>query len=93
MSSMDPTEPLPDPQILTFDTATDVDGYEPSPDNSLEISQERQSIVDAITSLYSGSASKDNLEVYTPNAIYDDPLNHCDNKYTTARFPGERESR
>jgi len=86
MASIDPTEPLPDPQILTFDGAKGVDEYEPSPEDSLEISPERQDIVDAITALYSGGACKDNIEVYTQNAIYDDPLSHCDNRYITAVF-------
>jgi len=47
----------------------------------LAITPERQNIIDAITSLYSGSASKHDMEVYTKNAIYDDPMSYCDDRF------------
>ena len=71
----DQYEIRPDPQALTHNTSdpsqnakTDVD-YEPHPDQSAPISSENERIVKAITSLYSGSASKEDMEVYAEEAM------------------------
>jgi hypothetical protein len=59
--------PKPDSYALTGDdngrpgsVSKDVD-YEPHPEKSLKLSPEDQCIVDAITSLYSGSASEEDM--------------------------------
>ncbi|MCJ1235932.1 hypothetical protein MMC14_003906 [Varicellaria rhodocarpa] len=89
-SLQDKYEIRPDAQGLTHDTtdsshesAADVD-YEPHPERSAPISSENQRIVQAITSLYSGSASKTDMEVYAEEAIYDDPWSYCDTRYKIA---------
>ncbi|MCJ1245615.1 hypothetical protein MMC30_002819 [Trapelia coarctata] len=58
--------------------------YEPHPEDSVPISPENEKIVKAITSLYSGSASKEDMEVYAHDAIYDDPWSYCDTRYKIA---------
>ncbi|RDW78714.1 uncharacterized protein DSM5745_05566 [Aspergillus mulundensis] len=58
--------------------------YEPHPENSISISPERAEIQRHILSLYAGSASKDDMEVYTEQAIYDDPFSYCDTRYKIA---------
>jgi hypothetical protein len=40
--------------------------------------------VDAITRLYSGSASEADMKVYSGSAIYDDPWSYCDTCYKMA---------
>ena len=71
----DQYEIRPDPQTLTHNSVdpsqnakTDVD-YEPHPDQSVASSPENERIVKAITSLYSGSASKEDMEVYAEEAM------------------------
>ena len=80
-------EPTPNAHELTANAAStnssDVD-YEPYPDRSIEISPERQKVLDAITSLYSGSASEEDMQVYAESAIYDDPWSYCDTRYKIA---------
>lgn len=88
-------EPRPDPQSLTYNTTrpsenapTNVD-YEPHPESSLPLSPSRQAIVTSITNLYSGSCTKDgtgenDMKVYAPEAIYDDPWSYCDTRYKIA---------
>ncbi|KAI1867266.1 uncharacterized protein JN550_006997 [Neoarthrinium moseri] len=59
-------EPHPDPQALTGhrdqskNSKTGVD-YEPHPERSVYVSPEKENIVKRICSLYSGSASKDDI--------------------------------
>jgi hypothetical protein len=79
-------EPNSDPYALTGDdngrpgsVSKDME-YEPHPEKSLKISSEHQSIVDAITSLYQGSASEEDMQVYDEKAIYDDPWSYCDTR-------------
>ena len=69
-------EPHPDPQRATGhvdpskNSSTGVD-YEPHPESSLKLSPEHENIIKCITRLYSGSASKEDMEIYAPEAIYD----------------------
>ncbi len=82
-------EPRPDPQSLTSNpdpsqnSSTGVD-YEPHPDQSIKVSPEREKIVQSITSLYSGSASEEDIQVYAKEAVYDDPWSYCDTRYKIA---------
>ena len=89
-SLQDKYEIRPDAQGLTRDTTdssleptADVD-YEPHPERSVPISSENQRIVQSITGLYSGSASKADMDVYAAEAIYDDPWSYCDTRYKIA---------
>ena len=82
----DKYEIRPDPQALTqnYDdpsqnAKTGID-YEPHPEKSIPISSEQERIIKAITSLYSGSANKEDMEVYAEESIYDDPLSYCSNR-------------
>jgi hypothetical protein len=59
----------------------DVD-YEPHPENSISISPSRANIQERILSLYGGSASEDDMNVYAEQAIYDDPFSYCDTRYS-----------
>ena len=66
-------EPVPDPQRLTGEDLPngvnkDVD-YEPHPEKSLHISSQHQAIVKAITNLYSGSCSEDDMKVYAEKSM------------------------
>ncbi|MCJ1403423.1 hypothetical protein MMC11_006646 [Xylographa trunciseda] len=86
----DQYEIRPDPVALTHNeddpsqnAESGVD-YEPYPEKSIPISAEHEKIVKAITSLYSGSASKEDMEVYAHDAIYDDPWSYCDTRYKIA---------
>ncbi|KAI9746389.1 MAG: hypothetical protein M1818_000102 [Claussenomyces sp. TS43310] len=70
-------EPHPNPQASTSNpdpTQTSSSGvdYEPHPERSLPLPPARQKIVDCITTLYSGSASEEDMQVYSEQAIYDD---------------------
>lgn len=82
-------EPRPDPQALTSNpdpsqnSPTDVD-YEPHPEQSIKVSPEKELIIKCITKLYSGSASEEDMLVYAPEAIYDDPWSYCDTRYKIA---------
>lgn len=82
-------EPRPDPQALTSNpdpsqnAPTNVD-YTPHPESSIKVTPEREAIVKAITSLYSGSASEEDMKVYAEKAVYDDPWSFCDTRYKTA---------
>ncbi|KAL8952516.1 MAG: hypothetical protein Q9222_001584 [Ikaeria aurantiellina] len=82
-------EPRPDPQSLTSNpdasqnSSSGVD-YEPHPESSIKVSPEREKIVKSITSLYSGSASKEDMQVYAEEAVYDDPWSYCDTRYKIA---------
>ena len=82
-------EPRPDAKELTghgdgtHGMQKDVD-YEPHPERSLKVSAEHQHIIDAITNLYSGSCSEEDMQVYDEKAIYDDPLSYCDTRYKIA---------
>ena len=58
--------------------------YTPHPSDSLPISPTHQHIVTSITNLYSGSASETDMSVYSPKAIYDDPVSYCDTRYKIA---------
>jgi len=78
-------EPKPDPHALTGNSEKNKDvDYEPHPEKSVPISSEHQEIVDAITRLYSGSASESDMSVYDEKSIYDDPLSYCDTRYKIA---------
>jgi len=95
MSSPKSQEPHPDPQALTsnpgHNSTTGVD-YEPHPSSSIPLSSSRQRIVDSICRLYSGSASEDDMQVYTEKATYDDPWSYCDTRYKIAgQWYGELE--
>ena len=86
----DKYEVRPDPQATTQNredpsqnSSTNVD-YEPHPEKSLKVSPEHERIVKAITNLYSGSASKEDMEVYADKAVYDDPWSYCDTRYKIA---------
>ncbi|MCJ1316087.1 hypothetical protein MMC15_001407 [Xylographa vitiligo] len=86
----DQYEIRPDPVALTHNdddpsqnAESGVD-YEPYPEKSIPISTEHENILKAITSLYSGSASKEDMEVYAHDAIYDDPWSYCDTRYKIA---------
>lgn len=79
-------EPNPDPHAVAGDdsgrpgsVSKDVD-YEPHPEQSVKVSAEHQAIIDAITSLYSGSASEKDMQVYAEKSIYDDPWSYCDTR-------------
>lgn len=61
----------------------DVD-YEPHPEKSISISREHREVVDAITRLYSGSASEADMQVYDEKAVYDDPWSYCNTRYKIA---------
>ncbi len=82
-------ETRPDPQSLTpnpdpsQNSSTGVD-YEPHPDISIKVSPEREKIIKSITSLYSGSASEEDMRVYAEEAVYDDPWSYCDTRYKIA---------
>ena len=76
-------EPNPDPSISTHNVSRDAD-YEPHPESSTPISPQHQEIVNAITRLYSGSASESDMQVYSSSAIYDDPWSYCDTRYKIA---------
>ena len=89
-SLQDDYEIRPDVEKLTYNkedpsqnAETNVD-YEPHPEKSLKVSSEHQRIVKAITSLYSGSASEEDMQVYAEKAIYDDPWSYCDTRYKIA---------
>lgn len=86
----DAYEIRPDAHQLTHNStdpsensSTSVD-YEPHPENSLPVSPEHERIVKAITNLYSGSASEEDMLVYADKAVYDDPLSYCDTRYKIA---------
>ena len=86
----DQYEIRPDPQALTHNSqdpsqnsSTEVD-YEPHPSRSLKVSPEHEKIVRAITALYSGSASEEDMQVYAEKAVYDDPWSYCDTRYKIA---------
>ncbi|KAI9374551.1 hypothetical protein BJX61DRAFT_540675 [Aspergillus egyptiacus] len=61
----------------------DVD-YEPHPENSIPVSPSRKAIQEHILALYGGSASKDDMDVYAEQAVYDDPFSYCDTRYKIA---------
>jgi hypothetical protein len=86
----DKYEKRPDPIALTQNqedpsqnASSGVD-YEPHPEKSIAIEPAQQRIVEAICSLYSGSASEDDMQVYAAEAIYDDPWSYCDTRYKIA---------
>lgn len=82
-------EPRPNPQSLTSNSSpsnnssSGVD-YEPHPEDSIQIPLDRERIVKRITNLYSGSASEEDMQVYAPEAVYDDPWSYCDTRYKIA---------
>ncbi|PQE21557.1 FAD dependent oxidoreductase protein [Rutstroemia sp. NJR-2017a WRK4] len=74
-------EPHPNPHALTHPDSNNGEvNYTPNPSASIKLSPEREKILKGITSLYSGSASEEDMGVYTENAIYDDPWSYCDNR-------------
>ncbi|KAL1844943.1 hypothetical protein VTK73DRAFT_1456 [Phialemonium thermophilum] len=73
----------PDPRQLAGDPAGGVD-YEPHPERSIPLEPRRQQVLDAITRLYSGSASEEDMQVYAERAVYDDPWSYCDTRYKIA---------
>jgi hypothetical protein len=79
-----PTEPHPNPIALTAPKNTSKVDYTPHPSNCIPVSAAQQAIVDAICRLYSGSASKDDMQVYAENAVYDDPWSYCDDRFKVA---------
>jgi len=88
MSSPKAHEPHPDPIALTQNpdrdenTSAGID-YTPHPPG-IALGPERQNIVDSITALYSGSASEDDMLVYSERAVYDDPWSYCDSRFKIA---------
>ncbi|MCJ1465135.1 hypothetical protein MMC07_003751 [Pseudocyphellaria aurata] len=82
-------EPRPNPQSLTSssspskNSSSGVD-FEPHPEDSIQIPLDRERIVKCITNLYSGSASKEDMQVYAAEAVYDDPWSYCDTRYKIA---------
>ncbi|KAI9707803.1 MAG: hypothetical protein M1836_000765 [Candelina mexicana] len=82
-------EPRPDPHSMTSNpdpsknSSSGVD-YEPHPSSSVKISPEHEKIVKAITNLYSGSASEEDMQVYAAESVYDDPWSFCDTRYKIA---------
>ena len=82
-------EPHPDSQALTQNpdltqnSKTRID-YEPHPEHSIQLDDERQKIVDSICRLYPGSASKEYMHVYAEKAIYNNPWSYCDTRYKIA---------
>ncbi|KAA6406418.1 MAG: hypothetical protein FRX48_09769 [Lasallia pustulata] len=86
----DQYEIRPDPHALTHNPenpsgnpSPGVD-YTPHPEHSLKISPAHEKIVRAITNLYSGSASEEDMQVYAEDAVYDDPWSYCDTRYKIA---------
>ncbi|KAK6004643.1 hypothetical protein QM012_008505 [Aureobasidium pullulans] len=80
----------PDPQALTGNkedpsqnASTGVD-YEPHPEKSIKLEPEREKIVKSICALYSGGASEELMQVYSDEAVYDDPWSYCDTRYKIA---------
>ena len=65
--------------------------YEPEPSASIQLSEERQYIVDCILRLYSGSGTNDegstgaqDMRVYAKKAVYDDIASYCDTRFKIA---------
>lgn len=65
--------------------------YNPEPTKSISISPTRQSILDSVLRLYSGSATHEaestgeaDCRVYAKTAIYDDVWSFCDTRYKIA---------
>ena len=77
-------EPNPDPTVLTGSKNVSNVDYRPDPSQSIPLPANRQKIVDAITSLYSGGASESLMRVYASKAIYDDPWSYCDTRFKIA---------
>ena len=69
-------EPHPGSQAFTQNpdlipnSKTGVD-YEPHPEHSIQLDDERQNIIDSICRLYSGSSSVEDTHIYAEKAIYD----------------------
>jgi hypothetical protein len=93
-------EKRPDPVALTHNdddpsqnSSSGVD-YEPHPEKSIKLEEEREKIVQSICNLYSGSASEEDMMVYAKEAIYDDPWSYCDTRYKIAgQWYGECDAR
>ena len=82
----DKYEIRPDPQALIFshedpsrNTKSGVD-YEPHPEKPIPKIPELEKVIKAITNLYGGSASKEDMEVHAEESVYDDPLSYCSNR-------------
>lgn len=65
--------------------------YEPNPSASIQLSSERQHILDSVCRLYSGSAiheegstGEQDMRVYAKKAVYDDVWSYCDTRYKIA---------
>jgi len=65
--------------------------YEPNSSASIELSPERQHIVDSIVRLYSGSGTNDegstgaqDMMVYAKKSVYDDIASYCDTRFKIA---------
>ncbi|KAK4611785.1 hypothetical protein CLAFUW4_13466 [Fulvia fulva] len=65
--------------------------YEPHHDKSLQLSADRQHILDSILRLYSGSGTHErdatgaqDMRVYAKKAVYDDIASYCDTRYKIA---------
>ncbi|SLM34995.1 hypothetical protein LPUS_03998 [Lasallia pustulata] len=86
----DQYEIRPDPHALTHNPENPSENpspgvdYTPHPEHSLKISPAHEKIVRAITNLYSGSASEEDMQVYAEDAVYDDPWSYCDARYKIA---------
>ena len=84
-------EPRPDPNTLKPSNPSgkgsnddETPDYEPHPERSVSVSQDREMMVKAICNLYSGSSSEKDMQVYAKEAIYDDPWSYCDTRYKIA---------
>lgn len=77
-------EPHVNTQTLTGAPHGEGVSYAPNPSQSAQVTPRRQQILNSICALYSGSASETDMLVYAPDAIYDDPLSYCDDRYKIA---------
>ena len=60
------------------------DDYHPDPSKSLKLSPERQALLDDIIALYSCQPTRERVERYTPDCVYDDQFVYANNRYKMA---------
>ena len=64
-----------EPRVDTADFLDANGEYTPDASKSLQLTPERQKIVDTVVALYNGKAAdvvQDVIDVYTPRSVYDD---------------------
>jgi hypothetical protein len=77
----DASDPKPyEPKVDTSLYATEHNQYEPKPSASIPLDAPRQTVLDAVLSLYSGKPSEAACLNYASRSIYDDPLSFCDTR-------------